>query len=256
MRTQPFIVLLPCSLALCLVSAGCEKQTPEKAPATPEATKPSGSEKSSATSNAAPKTNTAPKSSESSSSASDSHAVHSNKPGHGGESHTGSGSLVAGDKFTHSGVTFTVPEGWKSEPVSPSPMGPKAVFNLPAPEGKPECSVRITHYPNMRGMPGMDERNIERWLGMVKKADGSSITRADADISELDLGEVKVIVVDATGVIAGGMGVETSLAKRRMISAIVKHASGPHFVKVTGDVETMDKLADGVMAFLKSATKS
>ncbi|MGB0715153.1 MAG: hypothetical protein ACPGXK_04700 [Phycisphaerae bacterium] len=229
------------SIGLLFALTGCEKQTPEKAPAVPEPSKPASSDSASTTASAETAKETE--------SAKAPAATNTAAP-------TATASDAKGGSFAHAGVQFSVPAGWVEEAVTPSPMGPKAVFNLPTEAGKPACSVRITHYPNMRGRPGMDDMNINRWLAQVKKSDGSAITREDANVQEIDLGDVKLIVVDATGVIAGGMGVETSLAERRMISAIVKHANGPHFVKVTGAADAMGKAADSIMTFLKSAKKS
>lgn len=160
---------------------------------------------------------------------------------------------VAIHVFRHEGITLTVPEGWTEQNVTPSPMAPKAFYRLEGNEKEDiaSASVRVTYFPRMKGM---DEANIDRWLGQVRREDGQPCTREDAKITTTDLTNVRLTVVDVSGSLSSDMGGNgTVVAGQRMIVAIVDHPNGPHFVKVTGPSETVAKWAASVHAFLKSA---
>jgi hypothetical protein len=129
-------------------------------------------------------------------------------------------------------------------------MAPVAVLRIPrlAPDGE-DGTVRITYFPNMKGM---DESNIERWVGQVARADGQPATRADAQIKVTELGNVRLTTVDLTGVIKLAMR-DTAKPNTRMIAAIVDHPKGPHFVVAAGDAKSMETWGDQIVGFLKSA---
>lgn len=152
------------------------------------------------------------------------------------------------------GIRFDVPQGWQKTSASSKPMGPKAVFILPKADGdEAECTVRITHFP---GMKGKDDMNIDRWVSQVKHADGTPSARDDAVVEVFELGEVRVTIIDISGVVnasrdMGGAGTEK--VDHRMISAIVDHPKGPHFVKAVGGVASINKWKPSIEAFLKSA---
>ena len=153
------------------------------------------------------------------------------------------------------GLTMTPPAAWVRESVSAGPLAPKAAFSLPPVEGDPhKCTLRITHYPNMKGMPGIDDMNINRWLRQVTKADGSPHTRDQAKIEVSEFGHVRLTILDLSGTVSTGMGPAASkLPGHRMIAAIVDHPRGPHFVKVVGGLPTIKKWRDAILTFLKSA---
>lgn len=157
-----------------------------------------------------------------------------------------------GQVFTHQGVAFVVPEGWQKAEVDPSrPMAPVAIFNLPAEgEGSP-AEVRITYFPNMKGM---DDMNINRWVQQVNK-NGAPAQLSDAQVTEETQGMVRLKVVDLEGNVQSSMGdPATAQNNQRLIAAIVDHPQGPHFVRVTGDADVVNAWADSVFEFLRSAT--
>lgn len=150
------------------------------------------------------------------------------------------------------GIAFDVPEDWVVEPASPSEMGPKAIYRLAKVESDEEdASVRITYFP---GMKGKDDLNIERWVAQVRRPDGTTSTKEDAEIVVEQIGDVRLTIVDITGSVVTGMGVTgPTEPNQRLIAAIVDHPEGPHYVKATGGIATMEKWAPSVYAFLKSA---
>ena len=158
-------------------------------------------------------------------------------------------------KLSLTGLTMAPPAAWVRESVSAGSLAPKAAFSLPPVEGDPhKCTVRITHYPNMKGMPGIDDLNVNRWLRQVTKVDGSPYTRDQAKIEVTEFGHVRLTILDLSGTVSTGMGPAASkLPDHRMIAAILDHPRGPHFVKAVGGLPTMQKWRDTILAFLKSA---
>lgn len=161
-----------------------------------------------------------------------------------------SGATLDGSTLILEGLAFTVPTDWVAEPAPVSPMGPKAVFAIPHAAGSTEnASVRITHYP---GMKGKDEANIDRWVGQSRKADGSPMTRDEVKIEHKNLDAVKLTTVDITGAIQATMRAAPKPGSR-MIAAIVDHPKGPHFVTIVGDETTIAEAEKTIRTFLDSA---
>ncbi len=155
--------------------------------------------------------------------------------------------------LTLDGLTLRVPDGWKRSVSAPGPFAPVAVFELPAAgDDKEGGQVRITHFP---GMKGKDDLNIRRWLGQVKKSDGSSYGRDEANLTVTENGNVRIKIIDLSGTVKATMRA-TPRADSRMIAAIVDHPRGPHFVVATGGVATMHKWEATIHAFLNSAVVS
>ncbi|MCO6436482.1 MAG: hypothetical protein J5J06_05290 [Phycisphaerae bacterium] len=155
------------------------------------------------------------------------------------------------------GLTLTVPAGWKSKPVAGNrPMGPVALYEIPHVEGdQSDPEVRITHFPNMKGM---DDANIARWVRQVRQPNGQPSTVSDAKIQEETLGMVRLKVVELNGSVASSMGGSPNdphggLPNQRMIVAIIDHPKGPHFVRIVGDQATMAKWEPKIQEFLHSA---
>lgn len=161
------------------------------------------------------------------------------------------GASLEGKALKLDGITMTVPDGWEAAPVQTTAMGPVAIFTLAKAEGESEpAQARITYYPSMKGK---DDENIERWLKQVKQADGSAHTRDTAKITKTEQGNVRVTVVDISGTVDNSMAGGGQSAGTRMLAAIVDHPKGPHYIKVTGSLKTMEKWQQAVDTFFKSA---
>lgn len=174
------------------------------------------------------------------------------KPGVALRPGSSSDARVEGDKLILSGITFTLPAGWKQQTVeNPGPMAPKAIFQMPAGESEEDEAgvVRITHYPEMKGK---DDMNIDRWLAQVTQLDGKPSTREKAKIETIEAGGAKLTLVDLRGDVKLTMR-EKPRPGYRMIGAIVNHPQGPHFIVAAASIEQMEKAQEQVMAFLKSA---
>lgn len=155
--------------------------------------------------------------------------------------------------LTLTGLRFTVPKDWVVEPIAPSPFAAKAAFRIPGAGSEQPCAVRITHYP---GMKGKDDMNIARWASQFRGSDGNPLTRDSGKITKRDLanGKIRVTIVQFTGSMASGMsGSGAVQPDQRLVAAIVDHPQGPHFVKVTGNIESMKKVHESIIAFLLTA---
>lgn len=240
---------VPATLFVGLVAlAGCEKSQ-ESAPSTNAApvAEPSASTKPTANKETATEPATASSQPAPSEPASSQPATASSQPA---TAHAGS-AVAEEDRIALDGITMVVPAGWVVEPIQPGPMAAKAVFRLPRAEGDDEdAEVRVTYFPKMKGM---DDANIQRWLGQVKHSDGSSYTREEANVSVTESGSVRVTMLDMRGTVSATMRGEPK-ANHRMIAAIIDHPEGPHFAVAAGPEATMAKWHDEIVTFLKSAS--
>jgi len=157
---------------------------------------------------------------------------------------------TAGGKLALTGITLTVPPAWKAQEIPAAPMAPKAIFTIPPQKpGEGEGSIRITHYPEMKGK---DDMNIDRWVGQVAKTDRAPSTRADAKIEKSETGNIRITTVDLTGSVKMTMK-DMAKPDHRMIAAILDHPKGPHFVVAAGPAASMKIWSTDILNFLKSA---
>ncbi|MCC7291031.1 MAG: hypothetical protein IT449_03095 [Phycisphaerales bacterium] len=152
------------------------------------------------------------------------------------------------------GITMHAPDTWKLQPTPAIPMGPVAVLAIPAAEGNTsQAEVRITHYPNMKGMPA--DANIDRWLSQVAGADGKPVQKDQAKIETFEHEGVRITLLDVCGKLTAAPGMAGGVIENgRLIAAILEHDAGPHFVKITGVKDVMDSCAAQAVEFIKSST--
>lgn len=151
------------------------------------------------------------------------------------------------------GLTFTVPRDWVVKPIAPGPFAAKAAFRIPVTGSDQGCAVRITHYPSMKGK---DDMNIDRWASQFRNSDGKPLSRDSGKVSKRDIadGKIRLTIAQFDGSMASGMsGSGSAQPDQRLVAAIVDHAQGPHFVKVTGSIESMKKVHESIIAFLLTA---
>lgn len=162
------------------------------------------------------------------------------------------GANIVGSTLKLTGIDLTIPDGWFPEPAEPGPMAAKAVFKLGGVEGdEVGCSVRVTYFP---GMKGMDRQNIDRWISQVRQPDGSTSTRDHAKVTTKETGNVRLTTVDVTGSVNTSMdGQGAGKPNYRLMAAIIDHPKGPHFVKASGNADSMKKWESSVRAFIESA---
>jgi len=155
--------------------------------------------------------------------------------------------------FIHEGLRLPLDPQWIAEPPPTGPLAAKAAYRLPKAEGDAEdATLRITHFPNMKGM---EEANITRWVAQVRRADDKPATREDAKISTLELGPCKITIVDITGSVSTAMmGPGDFKPNYRAINAMIDHDRGPHFIRALGPAATMAKWEKAIDTMLRGAT--
>jgi hypothetical protein len=171
-----------------------------------------------------------------------------------------SGIKMSDAPVTLTGLSFSLPVGWVRENPGMNQSAPsmsrKAQFRLAKTDDEPQDAiVAITHFPRMKG-PEMDRMNIARWTGQFSQPDGKR-TEEVSTLTQWESGGVKVTLVDIPGTMTGGggpmMGGGPAKKNFRMLAAIVDHPKGPHFIKVTGPANVVERYKASVVAFLKSA---
>jgi hypothetical protein len=161
--------------------------------------------------------------------------------------------LADDQTLTLTGLTFTVPKDWVVEPIKPGPFAAKAAFRIPGAGSDEPCAVRITHYPSMKGK---DDMNIARWASQFRGPNGKSLTHDSGKITKRDMadGKIRLTITQFDGSMASGMsGSGPTQPDQRLVAAIVDHPQGPHFVKVSGSIESMKKVHEAIIAFLLTA---
>jgi hypothetical protein len=142
-----------------------------------------------------------------------------------------------------SNLTFNVGEPWKVVPTS-SPMRKGTVEATV--EGS-DVAVQAVFYYFGPGQGGDVEANIQRWLGQF---DGEPKSSRD----ELEAGDAKISIVDATGTYMDGppFGAKTPKPGHALLGAIVPAADANVFIKLTGPEEVIGKLKDAFRTLVSS----
>jgi hypothetical protein len=157
-------------------------------------------------------------------------------------------SIFAADTFPVSALTFTLPEGWKSVPPS-SPMR-KAQLAIPGKDGGKQADVTFFHFGSESPAGGV-QANVQRWLGQFAAAEGASKTEP------LDFGGTKVTVVSTEGTMKGGQfgGPAQDEPEFALLGAIIEHAEGPVFIKMTGPTALVKEGREKFIAMIKGAAE-
>ena len=140
---------------------------------------------------------------------------------------------------------FARPAEWKWVAVA-SPMR-KAQLAVPGKEGENPAEMTFFHF-GASGAGGVDA-NVKRWLGQFQSKDGADKVEPET------LGGIKVMFVSTTGTFSGGMpgAPATPLENYALLGAILDHADGPVFVKMTGPVDVVSAAAKQFRAFIATA---
>ncbi len=145
---------------------------------------------------------------------------------------------------TAAGLSFTLPAGWRQEPVTSSMRVAQAA--IPGPGGD---AVLTVFYFGPGGGGGV-EANLKRWADQVEPAPGTQPSR-----EQLDVGDLRVHVIDVRGTLKpSGMGTGPSAPQpdSRLLGAVVEGPGGPWFFKATGPEATLGPDRDQFLALLRS----
>ena len=149
-------------------------------------------------------------------------------------------------------LKFTVPPGWIEEERTSSMR--VAQYRLPKAEGDTEYGSVVLYYFG-QGQGGSTAANIERWVGQMKQADGSS-SKAVAKEESFDVNGMKVTTVDVAGTYVAettpGSGTFENKPGYRLLAAVVETPNGPYFLKVVGPEKTVVRWNESFLSFLKS----
>ncbi len=160
-----------------------------------------------------------------------------------------------------SGLAFDAPEGWTQEqPVS---RMRRAQYRLPKVEGDSEDAQVVVFY--FGGSGGSVEANVDRWVGMFTKEDGTPAANR-SKVSKKQVNGLPVTLVDVSGTYnsqsmgpmggGGATGASGPKPRFRMLAAIAETSTGPWFIRLTGPKKTVDKWEKSFHAFVESAKES
>jgi len=149
-------------------------------------------------------------------------------------------------------LKFTVPAGWIEEERSSSMR--VAQYRLPKAAGDTEDASLVLYYFG-QGQGGSTSANIERWIGQIKQADGSSAKKT-AKEERLEVNGLKVTTVD----IAGTYVAETAPASGtfhnkpgyRLRAAVVETPKGSYYLKLVGPEKTVAQWNESFLSYLRS----
>jgi len=149
-------------------------------------------------------------------------------------------------------VHYKAPAGWLSEkPTSDMRL---AQYKLPKADGDNEDALLVVYYfgPGQGGTP---EANIERWLGQVKQADGSS-SKDKAKTGRMTVNGLPVSTVDVLGNYSGGMSPDSAPQNNatlfRLRGAVIETPKGSYFIKLTGPEKTVNHWDQAYTDYLNS----
>jgi hypothetical protein len=150
-------------------------------------------------------------------------------------------------KFTVGAYAFSRPADWKSvEPASPMR---KAQLQIPGKDGGKPADITFFFFGEGNG--GGVEPNVQRWLGQIAgKPDANKVEAQDFN-------GVKVTLVSAEGTLKAApmAGIAEELPDAALLGAILEHAEGAVFVKMTGPAALVKESREKFLALVKSATE-
>jgi hypothetical protein len=149
-------------------------------------------------------------------------------------------------------LKFTVPAGWVEEERTSSMR--VAQYRLPRAAGDAEDASLVLYYFG-QGQGGSTAANIERWIGQIKQADGSS-SKDKFKEESLEAHGLKVTAVDVSGTYvaetAPGSGAFHNKPGYRLRAAVVETPKGSYFVKLVGPEKTVTQWNESFLSYLRS----
>ncbi len=145
-------------------------------------------------------------------------------------------------KLEVDGVTFSVPEGWKS--VEPKSSMRKAEFQISVVGVDKPITAAVFHFPG-----GDVAMNLGRWKAQLTGT-------VDSKTEEVDASGVKVTLFQGTGTYTDPFSGEGAQENYALIGALVPvEGSAPIVIKIAGPKEPTLKLYDVLKKMAQAATK-
>jgi len=146
-------------------------------------------------------------------------------------------------------LAWTSPSGWIAE--KPASAMRRAQYKVPGKAGDGECVV-FYFGPGQGGDP---MANAKRWADMFTTADGSSAA-STMKTSEIEVGGLKVFVVEVAGTYSGGMTMTaapaTPMPGYRLLGAVAPGPDANWYFKFTGPDATVNQQRDAFTSMVKS----
>jgi len=146
-------------------------------------------------------------------------------------------------------LTWTVPPGWVSEPPASSMR--RAQYKVPGKAGDGECVV-FYFGPGQGGDP---MSNAQRWAGQFTQPDGSA-AEGSMKTTEMEVGGIKVTIVEVAGTYSGGMTMTAEPAQPmpnyRLLGAVAPGPDANWYFKFTGPDATVNAQRAAFEAMVKS----
>lgn len=142
----------------------------------------------------------------------------------------------AEESFKAGGLTFQKPASFKAKATPPGGM--RAAQLEYTAEGK---TAEAIFFFFGQGQGGGTQANVDRWLGMFQE----SKDKINSKVEKKKVGGNDVTYVEAEGTFMSGMpgGARTPQPGTKMLGAILEHADGNVYVRMTGPIATV-KAAD------------
>ncbi len=146
-------------------------------------------------------------------------------------------------------LAWTSPSGWISE--KPASTMRRAQYKVPGKAGDGECVV-FYFGPGQGGDP---MSNANRWAEMFSTADGNS-AGSTMKTSELEVGGLKVFLVEVAGTYNGGMTMTAKPAAPmpgyRLLGAVAPGPDANWYFKFTGPDATVNEQREAFTSMVKS----
>lgn len=163
---------------------------------------------------------------------------------------------VASDSQTKVPATgdlhYKAPDGWITE--KPSSGMRAAQYKLPKADGDAEDGSLVLYFFGAT-QGGSIQANIDRWVGQMQQADGSS-SKDKARTENITVNGLKVTTVDVTGTYTAemmpGAGERHNSADYRLRAAVIETPKGNYFVKLVGPARTIARWDQAFMDYLRS----
>ena len=142
----------------------------------------------------------------------------------------------AGSGAGSKGLAWTSPSGWTKE--TPSSAMRRAQYRIPGPGGPAECVV----FYFGPGEGGDTKGNIARWAGQFRGPDGKPVGAA-LKTRDINVGDIRVVVVEVTGTYVGGMAGGPAGPERpdhMLLGAIAEGPDARWFFRATGSRATLE----------------
>ena len=143
---------------------------------------------------------------------------------------------------------FARPAEWTSVPIPPAMQAMrKAQLSVPGPDGAKPAEIIFYYFGPGQG--GGVKPNVDRWLGQFPEKSGPE------KVEEKKLGKTNVTFVAVEGTYSSGMptGPKTPMTGYALLGAILEHAEGAVFVKMTGPAATVRAATPRFQEFVASA---